>query len=170
MTDIIKENIKKYCDEDKISYQDLTSFNVSTNWGFQSGKIIFYALSDFPERIYFQTQLMIRTFEKEVNDVWGNAKRNNFIMSLREFALTHNISFDLVMEKDRIVGVKFFKIHYHSTIKKADFLTLFYRIASVQDIMNYKLSILLTSDKQKIAETQKKLEESEKQSDNIFYG
>ncbi len=69
------------------------------------------------------------------------------ILKLRTLSvqLDFNIAFT-TKEKDKITEIKSNKIHFHSSIKKADFLQLFLRMSNIHDHILTQVSALLQTE------------------------
>ena len=73
------------------------------------------------------------------------------ILQLKGLAiqLDFNIMFD-AKDKDKITNVKSNKIHFHTSINKADLLEKFQRVGNIHDHVLNQLSVLLQTEVQNI--------------------
>ena len=155
MTDTTKDNIIKYCKEDNIPCVDSSSKNPQFVWSLDVNGLTVYAKPEFPQRIFIQSQIMFGDLEKTVNE-WNEAKKNNFTIELRTFALLHNINLDLIKDsKGKITGILLYKVHYHSSISKSDFVPLQLRVRNIQEILLFRLGALLGTEVKKLQAQQK---------------
>ena len=155
MTDTTKDNIIKYCKEDNIPCVDSSSRNPPLVWSLDVNGLTVYAITEFPQRIFIQLQIMFEELEKTINE-WDEAKKNNFTIELRTFALLHNINLDLIKDsKGRITGILLYKVYYHSSISKSNFVPLQLRVRNIQEILLFRLGALLGTEVKKLQAQQK---------------
>ena len=75
---------------------------------------------------------------------------------MRTFALLHNINLDLIKDsKGKITGILLYKVHYHSSISKSDFVPLQLRVRNIQEILLFRLGALLGTEVKKLQAQQK---------------
>ena len=148
--DVVKENIIQWCKDDKITYNDMSKNNPNFSWVIGIGKtsIIIYKAPQVSDRIFVESRIKLAPeHEKLVNEDWAPGKKTNMILKLRTLSvqLDFNIAFT-TKEKDKITETKSNKIHFHSSIKKADFLQLFLRVSNIHDHILTQVSALLQTE------------------------
>ena len=164
--DPVKQNIIDWCNTDNIQCNDLSNDNPIFSWIVGMGKnlILIYKVPQFPDRIYIESRIKIsENHQKLINETWNKAKKNNMLLTLKAVAvqLDFNISFTFEENdkkpkvKDKITEIKSNKVHFHSSIKKADFLSVFNRISNIHNHLLNQLSILLETEVKQLEEKQK---------------
>lgn len=146
--DQVKQNIMKYCDDDGIKCVDSSANKPNFEWSLDLAKISVYKQKKFPDRIYIQSTIIFGELGKLLDTP---QKKNNLMITLKSFALANEFNLDFSFdEKQNLTGILSYKIHYHSSISKADFLTLQLRITDVQDILFNQLTNLLGTETKKL--------------------
>ena len=149
----VSDNILKWCKEDKVPCVAVPD-NPTITFGFKIGNssIYIYKSPQYPDRIFIESQINIASeHEKLINETWDNGKKNGMILQLKGMAiqLDFNIMFG-TKDKDKITNVKSNKIHFHTSINKADFLEKFLRVGNIHDHVLNQLSVLLQTEVQNI--------------------
>ena len=65
------------------------------------------------------------------------------VLNMKKLSTQYNVNMDFQMNGDNLLGFNTFKIHYHSSISKADFLEKFIRIQGIHEIILNSLNIEL---------------------------
>jgi hypothetical protein len=149
----VRDNILKWCKEDKIPCVAVPD-NPTITFGFKIGNssIYIYKSSQFPDRIFIESVINIAPEHKTlINETWDNGKKNGMILQLKGMAI--QLGFNIIVgtiDKDKITDVKSNNIHFHTSIKKAEFLEKFLRIGNIHDHVLNQLSILLQTEVQNI--------------------
>jgi len=146
-SDITKENIINWCKEDNIPCNDESSLNPQFTWSLTIGDpaIIVYKQPHLPDRIYIQSQIKIAPEHQTlIKDTWNVPKRNTFVVKLQSMAANLDVNMNFKFDKDGIMtSISSFKVHFHSTISKADFLQLFLRVQGIHRVLLNQLIIEL---------------------------
>lgn len=149
----VRDNILKWCKEDKIPCVAIPD-NPTITFGFKIGNssIYLYKSPQFADRIFIESVINIAPeHEKLINETWDMGKKNAMIIDIKGMAvqLDFNIMFG-TKDKDKITMVKSNKIHFHTSINKADFLEKFLRVGNIHDVVLNRLSIALQTEVQNI--------------------
>jgi len=130
--DITKENIMNWCNDDNIQCVDESTSNPQFTWSLAIGNpaIIVYKQPHLPDRIFIQSQITISPEHQTlIRETWNVPKRNGFAVKLQSLGVQLDINMNFGFDRDGIMtSISSFKVHFHSTISKADFLKLFLRV------------------------------------------
>jgi len=145
--DPMKQNIIDWCAKDNIPC--VVPPNVpKTSWlltlGQVGNQITVYKSTMYDDRIYFQSQIgFSEVHRKLVNQTWNAQQRNTMMFNLKKLSVQYDVNLNFQMNGDEIVGIKTFKIHFHSTISKSELLEKHMRLESVHIILLNQLNIEL---------------------------
>lgn len=146
-SDPTRQNILDWCQEDNIqSMEDNPSGNAQFAWAINLGAsgITVYKQSQFLDRIYFQSQINFSEIHRTlVNQTWNVNQRNSMMFNLKKLAAQYDVLMNFQLNNDELTGFHTYKIHYHSTISKSDFLEKFLRIQAIHEIVLNQLNIEL---------------------------
>ena len=145
--DPVKQNIIDYCQEDNIPCADPPNVP-NSSWlvllGQVGNQITVYKSTRYDDRIYFQSQIGFSEVHRTlVNQTWNAQQRNNMMFNLKKLAVQYDVNLNFQMNGDEIVGIKTFKIHFHSAISKSELLEKHMRLESVHIIFLNQLNIEL---------------------------
>ena len=142
--DIVKQNIIQWCKDDNIPCEDVSSKNHQFAWGLAIGKpeTIIYKQPHLPDRIYIQSQITITPEHQElINTTWTLQKKNDMLLNLRMLAVQYDINMNFQEDSNgKLIAISSFKIHFHSSIKKANILKMFIRVQSIHIVILNQLS------------------------------
>jgi len=160
--DVVKQNIMNWCSEDKIECIDESSRNPSFNWLLSIGdpKILFYKQPHLQDRINAQSQIIVSPEHQTMIEGWNATKRNDMVFKLQTIATQYDISMNFQKEGDKITMINSFKTHFHSTIKKSDFLELFIRVQNIHMNLLNQLRLSLGLELQQLQSQQQSSESS----------
>jgi len=152
--DPVGQNIIDWCQEDNIQSSggaETTQIVWSRHIGTRG--ISVYKLTRFSDRIYFQSTINFSEIHRTlVNQTWNESKRGVMMFNLKKLVAQLDILINFRLNNDELTGFHTYKIHYHSTISKADFIEKYLRIQSVHDIvlnqLNLELGEALQSERQ----------------------
>jgi len=150
--DPVKQNIVDWFQEDSITCKDISDKNPSFTWILEVGTqatVLIFKLPNYPNRIYFRT--MTNLISEHVKLLAEDAKKKGSI----QFKI-HTLAVQLEVnptfkndDKEQFNAIWISKIHYNSSIKKADLLEKFVRIQQCQNVvlnnLNKELGISIQS-------------------------
>ena len=143
-----KDSIIQWCKDDGISCTDKSDKLEKLTWILEIGNpvISIYKLPKYDDRIFFQANMDLSPKQKDLLDK-DASKKQNIMLQVQSLAiqLETNPSFVIDDDKNKF-RVSLTKIHYHSSVKKADFLEKLIRVQNVQNLMMNKLSVALGQD------------------------
>ena len=160
--DVVKQNIMNWCNEDGIERVDESSRNPNLSWLVALGKpqILFYKQPNLQDRIYAQSQINVSPEHQTMIEGWDAIKRNNMILKLQTLATQFGININFQQEGNKITSISSFKIHFHSTIKKSDFLDLLVRVQNIHNTLLNQLRFSLGLELQQLQSQQQSSESS----------
>ena len=124
-----KDNIIQWCQDDNIPCNDLSARNPRFSWCLEVGNpaIVIYKQSHLPDRIYFQFTISLA--QQHVELLANNQnKRSETVLKMQSLITQYDAHLNINNNNQtQINGFSINKIHFHTTIKKADFLTLLLR-------------------------------------------
>jgi len=153
-TDPVKQNIIDWCNADGIQVVDESSKIPDCEWFLVAlGNTMIFKLKKFSDRIYFQSKITIsKNHQKIIAD--NQKMRVGLVLQIPTIVLQMDASCAIEQNDTTITKVITSKVHYHSTIKKADFLT---KLAKVQDVhtnLLNRLSVQLQTTAKQLQENQ----------------
>jgi len=152
--DIVKQNIMNYCTADNIRFEDQSSKNTNLDWCLMiNGKVAVYKQQQYPERIYFQSGINIAS-EHQALITTNNQIRNNILLRIPSLLAQLDVSCKITQANNSITQISLSKLHFHSSIKKADFLELYLRLYQVQEVLLNQLSVQLQVSLQQLTQNQ----------------
>ena len=144
--DPIRQNVLDWCHEDDIRTANNTSTNTQFSWAIGVGNptISVYKITQFPDRIYFQSQINFSEIHRTlVNQTWNTNQRNGMMFNLKKLVAGLDILMNFQLTNDELRGFHTYKIHHHSTISKADFLEKYLRVQAIHEVILNQLNIEL---------------------------
>ncbi|MCH7967095.1 MAG: DUF2299 family protein [Thaumarchaeota archaeon] len=146
--DPVKQNIIDWCNEDGIQVLDQSDANPQFAWSvLLTKKVMVYKQPNLLDRIYVQSQIDVSP--KHQTLIRNNQQiRNNLLLQLPAMASQNDINLTFRINNDVIEGISLFKINFHSTISKADFLRLFLRVEQIHSSVLNQLRTTLGLDLQ----------------------
>ena len=146
-SDPVKQNIIDWCAEDNMPCADPPNVP-NSSWllllGQVGNQITVYKSTMYNDRIYFQSQIgFSEVHRKLVNQTWNAQQRNNMMFNLKKLAVQYDVNLNFQMNGDEIVGIKTFKIYFHSAISKSELLEKHMRLESVHIVLLNQLNIEL---------------------------
>ena len=136
--DPVMTNIINWCQEDHIPCENQSSQRPNVLWVLKIGNlaITVYKLPQLPDRIYVQSGISLNDNHRTlVNQTWEVAQKNDMMLKLKMLATQYDANMNFVVNDNNLNSFSTYKIHYHSTISKADFLSLFMRIQNIHEIV-----------------------------------
>ena len=154
--DVVKQNIINWCNEDRIEFVDESSRNPNFSWLVAVGKpqILFYKQPNLQDRIYAQSQIVVSPEHQTMIEGWNATKRNSMILKLQTLATQFDINMNFQLEGNKITTIGSFKVHFHSTIKKSDFLSLLLRVQTIHNNLLNQLRLSLGLELQQLQSQQ----------------
>jgi len=144
--DIVKTNIMDYLNEDSITFEDISDKNTNFTWILQVGKqtpVLIFKLPAFPNRIYLRTTIGLAPEHVKLL-AEDDTKKGKTILKIHTLAIQLDVNPDFKNDKKKqLHQIWFNKIHYNSSIKKADLLEKFIRIQQCQNVLLNHLNIEL---------------------------
>jgi len=132
-TDPVKQNIIDWCKEDNLKCVDESSDNPKHVFALSVfDSVSIYKQSHLPDRIYIQSQYPITEENKELMNKKPEIAKN-IKTNLPKLASQYDVHVNFGEEKNILTRISIYKIHFHSTISKADFLRLFLRVHQVSN-------------------------------------
>jgi len=147
--DTVKQNIIDYCKADNIKCTDIGASNPNFSWIFTIGEssIIAYKIKGQDDRIYIESQIKLSPDHlKLFNETWNPQQKNNLLLKLQTLAVTLDVNLNFIKDtkdKNKITVIKTNKIHFHSSMSKAHFLSLFLRMSMIHSNIKNQLSLAL---------------------------
>ncbi len=144
--DPVMTNIIDWCREDNIPCEDNSARLPNVSWSLRIGTLAVsaYKLQQIPDRIYIQSGITLNpNHQTLVNQTWEQPQRNDMMMKLKMLSAQYGVNMSFGMNGNNLISFATFKIHFHTTISKADFLTLFLRVSSIHEIFLNQLSLSL---------------------------
>jgi len=145
--DPVKQDIIDWCTEDNIHCvvaSDVPSVTWLLSLGQVGNSITVFKSTTYDDRIYFQSQIGFSDAHRTlVNQTWNAQQRNTMMFNLKKLAVQYDVNLNFQPNGDEIVGIKTFKIHFHSTISKSELLEKHIRMESVHIILLNQLNIEL---------------------------
>lgn len=153
-----KESIIEYCKEDGIDCIDTSSKNPHHEWSLNLNKVIIYCQKKYPHRIYVQVNISFG----ELVPIFNTKENKGKLMTLlKMFALSNDFNLGFAYDdKKNVNRIIAFKVHYNSTIKKADFLPLYSRVGNILDMLYIQLQNVGNVENKKIQDQQKASDEN----------
>jgi len=139
-------NIINWCKEDNIPCEDHSAKLPNVLWSLKIGSqsVSVYKLPQTPDRIYVQSGIKLSSVHQTlVNQTWKQSQRNEMMLKLKMLATQYDVNMNFVMDGNNIISFATFKIHFHTSISKADFLSSFLRISSIHEIILNQLNLSL---------------------------
>jgi len=127
--DPVMTNIINWCQEDNIPCEDTSTNLPNVLWSLKLGTqaVSAYKLQHIPDRIYIQSGITLNpNHQTLVNQTWEQAQRNDMMMKLKMLSAQYDVNLNFRMNDENLTGFATFKIHFHTSISKADFLSLFF--------------------------------------------
>jgi len=139
--DTVKQNIMDWFKEDSISITDISEKNPKFTWILQVSKspaVLVFKIPQFPNRIYFRTTTTLRPDHVKLFSE-DETKKQNFIFKIHTLAIQLDVNPTFPNnDKKQLSEIWINKIHYNTTIKKADLIEKFTRIQHCQNaILNH---------------------------------
>jgi len=150
-------NIINWCKEDNIPCEDSSAKLPNVLWSLKIGtlSVSAYKLQQTPDRIYVQSGIVLNpNHQTLVNQTWKQPKRNDMMMKLKMLSAQYDVNLNFRMNDENLTGFATFKIHFHTTISKTDFLTLFLRVSSIHEIFLNQLNLSLGLETQLLQASQ----------------
>ena len=144
--DPVMTNIINWCQEDNIQCVDNSTNRSNVLWSLRIGtqSITVYKLSHILDRVYVQSGIGLNPEHQTlVNQTWQQPQRNDMMMKMKMLATQYDVNIDFVMNGNNIISFSTFKIHFHTTMSKADFLSMYIRIQSIHEIIFNQLNLSL---------------------------
>ena len=140
-----KDNIIQWCKDDGLSCNDISAKNSNLVWCLEIGKpsVLLYKILNLQDRIYFQTNTVLAPEHvKLLNE--NASKKGNIVLKIQTIIvqLEANPNFLNNSEK-KLERISINKIHFHSSINKADFLEKLVRIQNIQNCILNHLNVEL---------------------------
>jgi len=154
--DVAKQNIMTWCTDDGITCVDESSRNPTFSWllALSNPQILFYKQPNLQDRIYAQSQINVSPQHQTMIEGWDATKRNNMILNLQTLATQFDININFQQDGNKITSISSFKIHFHSTIKKSDFLDLLVRVQNIHNSFLNQLRFSLGLELQQLQSQQ----------------
>jgi len=144
--DPVMTNIINWCQEDNIPCEDNRANRPNVLWSLHIGTLAVsvYKLQQIPDRIYVQSGITLSTNHRTlVNQNWEQARRNDLMMKLKMLATQYDVYMNFGMDGDNVLSFSTIKIHFHTSISKAEFLSMFLRVSSIHEIILNQLNLAL---------------------------
>ena len=154
--DTVKQNIIDWCNVDGIKFEDQSSKYPAHDWTLMiNGKVAVYKQPRLPDRIYFHAGF---SFTSEQQKLIQDNKtiKNAILLQVPSLLAQMNVNTKFEMNGDIMTGISLSKPHFHTTIKKADFLILYLRTQQVLQVLLNQLSVQLKISLQKLQQNQQK--------------
>ncbi len=139
-------NIINWCQEDNIQCVDTSANRPNVLWSLRIGTlaITVYKLPQILDRIYVQSGINLNPEHQTlVNQTWQQPQRNDMMMKLKMLATQYDVNLNFGMNGNNLISFSTFKIHFHTSISKADFLSLFIRVQTIHEIILNQLNLSL---------------------------
>jgi len=151
--DPVKQNIIDWCNEDGISFVDKSDDFPACDWIIiiDNTKMI-YKQTRFPNRIYFQALIAISNEHQQA--VQNPQTRTKIIVEIPTNVLQMGATCNIVENNGVINNLSITKVHFHSTIKKADFLENYIRLHNIHHTMLNQVSNILQTTAQQLQQNQ----------------
>jgi len=144
--DPVMTNIIDWCQEDNIPCENQSAQRPNVLWVLKIGNlaITIFKLQQLPDRIYVQSGISLNGNHRTlVNQTWKVAQKNDMMMKLKMLATQYDVNMNFVMNGNNLNSFSTYKIHFHTSISKADFLSLFMRIQTIHEIILNQLNLSL---------------------------
>ena len=120
-----------WCKADKIDCADESSRNTHFSWALLINKqVMIYKQPHLPDRIYIQSQIRLSTQHEAMLDSKPELK-SNLMYNLTITATSLDMGLNFQITDKKLKGINLSKIHFGSTISKADLLRLYMRVQQV---------------------------------------
>ena len=152
--DPVKQNIIDWCNADNIPFEDKSSEYPSMDWTLMIMKrVAVYKQKRFSDRIYFHAGFNFAPEHKTLID-GNNQLRNEIILQIPLLLCQMDVTSKIEGTGNNITGISLSKVHFHSSIKKADFLSLYTKVFQVFQALLNQLSIKLKVTLQQLQQNQ----------------
>ena len=144
--DPVKQNIIDWCKADNIPCEDNSATSPKSLWALKIGNyaVTIHKPSNSLDRIYIQSGISLNPDHRTmVNQTWQPEQKNDMMMKLKMLATQYDVNLNFGMDNNDLISFSTYKIHFHTSISKADFLSLFIKIQTVHEIFLNQLNLAL---------------------------
>ena len=153
-TDPVKQNIMDWCNADGITFEDESSKYPNMDWSLMIRKrVAVDKQKRFSDRIYFHAGFNFAPEHKTLIQS-NNQLRNEIILQIPLLLSQMDVTSKIEGTGNDITGISLSKVHFHSSIKKADFLSLYTRVHQVFQALLNQLGIKLKVTLQQLQQNQ----------------
>ena len=151
--DPTRQNIIDWCNADNIPCVDATQ-NPNMDWCLMLNKrkIAVFRITRFPDRIYFQSGIDIAP-QHQTLIAENNQIRNDILLQIPSLIIQLDHDPRITQANNTISSVNISTTHFHTTISKADFLSIVSRLMNVQQLVLNQLSVPLQTTLAQLQQT-----------------
>jgi len=152
--DTTKQNIIDWCKEDGILIEDNSSKFPNYEWLLlvDKNKIVFKT-KRHPNRIFIQSSITItNNHQKIIAD--DQKMKFNMILQIPTMILQMGATCSIEQNDTTITKVSVSKIHFHSSMKKADFLANLFKVQDIHQNLLNQLSVKLQTTAKQLQQNQ----------------
>jgi len=151
--DPVRQNIRNWCNADNIPCVDGNqSPNMDWCLMLNNRRIAVFKLTRFADRIYFQTGINVAPAHQQMIRE-NNQIRNNILLQIPTLIIQLGHDPRITQANNTITVINLSKIHFHTTISKAEFLSIVSRLINVHQLVLNQLSVTLQTTLAQLQQT-----------------